>query len=244
MLWGRLGYNPDLSNDVFRGMLSARYPEADPERLFTAWQDASMIYPLTTGFHWGALDFQWYIEACKSLKGFAWNETGFHDVNRFISLAPHPGTRNQSIPAYVNMIKSGLSTDSITPPEVSAMLHEHSDRALAVLETIRSGENRELASLVTDIKAMAFLGKYYAHKIMGAAELHKYRTIDTMKMENQKRAVEELTQAASYFKLYTELSEKSYKNPFWTNRVGDVDWEKIYSWVLEDLSIANQSMSD
>ena len=45
-----------------------------------------MIYPLTTGFHWGALDFQWYIEGCQSRAEFAQTPTGFHDINRFISL--------------------------------------------------------------------------------------------------------------------------------------------------------------
>ena len=34
------------------------------------------------------LDFQWYIEGCQSRPGPAENETGFHDVNRFITLAP------------------------------------------------------------------------------------------------------------------------------------------------------------
>ncbi len=243
MLWGRLGYNPDLSNEVFKGMLAARYPEADPEKLLTAWQDASMIYPLTTGFHWGSLDFQWYIEACKSRMSFARNKTGFHDVNRFISLAPHPGTMNQSVPAYVNMLKSGLSTDSITPPEVSAMLHRHSDSALAVLQTIRTGKNRELASLLSDIKAMAYLGKYYAHKIAGATELHKSQILDDQRNVFQSQAVEELTKAAEYFKLYIDQSTLSYKNPFWTNRVGYVDWDKIYSWVLEDIKTAGQELN-
>jgi len=90
MLWGRLGYNPDIGNDRFIRIIQHRFPEAEAGQLFTAWQDASMIYPLTTGFHWGALDFQWYIEGCKSRPGPAQNETGFHDVNRFISLPPHP----------------------------------------------------------------------------------------------------------------------------------------------------------
>jgi hypothetical protein len=243
MLWGRLGYNPDLGNEVFKGRLAEKYPEADPDRLFSAWQDASMIYPVTTGFHWGALDFQWYIEACKSLKGFARNETGFHDVNRFITLSPHPGTRNQSIPSYVNMIMSGGSTDSITPPQVSELLHEHADRALAGLSELSAGDNSELGYLLDDIKAMAYLGKYYAHKIKGAAELQKSRMIPAMTKECQEGAADELTQAANYFKMYIDQSGLSYKNPFWTNRVGYVDWDKIYSWVLDDINIAGQTLN-
>ena len=69
-----------------------------------------MVYPRTTGFHWGALDFQWYIEGCKSRPGYAQNETGFHDVNRFINLPPHPMSGFQSIPDFVEMTTSGGSS--------------------------------------------------------------------------------------------------------------------------------------
>ncbi len=115
MLWGRLGYNPQLGNDRFIQILQARFPRIDAEQLFTAWQSASMIYPLTTGFHWGSLDFQWYIEACKSRPGPAQTESGFHDVNRFISLPPHPSTDNVSIPDYVKAQLGGEKVDGTTP---------------------------------------------------------------------------------------------------------------------------------
>ena len=62
MMWGRLGYNPELANERFVQILQNHFPEMDAKQLFTAWQEASMIYPITTGFHWGPLDFQWYIE--------------------------------------------------------------------------------------------------------------------------------------------------------------------------------------
>ena len=63
-------------NDRFiASSVSTSFPEVDGDRLFTAWQEASMIYPKTTGFHWGPLDFQWYIEACKSRPAYAQNET-------------------------------------------------------------------------------------------------------------------------------------------------------------------------
>ncbi|UCC99441.1 MAG: hypothetical protein JSW66_06065, partial [Phycisphaerales bacterium] len=64
MLWGRLGYNPNLSNERLVGIIQQRYPHISGRALFAAWQQASMIYLKTTGFHWGSLDFQWYIEAC------------------------------------------------------------------------------------------------------------------------------------------------------------------------------------
>ena len=238
MMWGRLGYNPDLKNELFIQMLADRFKGTSSEKLYLAWQNASMIYPLTTGFHWGDIDLKWYIEACKSHPKASTHPYGFHDVNMFITLPPHPGTRNQSIPNYIKMLKSGGTTDSITPVQVSQMLHQRADQALAILEEIKAGDNKELLYTLNDIKAMAYLGKYYAYKIRGATELQKYRIFDKQKKENQIAAVEELTQAGIYWKMYAELAKKSYKNPLWTNRVGYVDFDQIYRWVMDDLTIA------
>ncbi len=238
MLWGRLGYDPNLTNERFIAILDAHFPEADGKVLFNAWQEASMIYPITTGFHWGSLDFQWYIEGCKSRPGPAENETGFHDVNRFITLPPHPGVDYQSIPDYTLMIKNGEETNLVTPLEISRRLHDHSDKALRNLEQLKSGENRELYKTLNDIEAMAYLGKYYAHKVAGATKLELARKLDTGNKEARQQSVDELTSAAKYWKLYTEISGKSYKNPLWTNRVGYVDWNQITTWVEEDIAMA------
>ncbi|GAA4944028.1 hypothetical protein GCM10023314_16290 [Algibacter agarivorans] len=58
LLWGRLSYDPTISNNRFRDLLSNRFSGIDADKLFSAWQNASMVYPITTGFHWGKLDFQ------------------------------------------------------------------------------------------------------------------------------------------------------------------------------------------
>ena len=119
-----------------------------------------MIYPVTTGFHWGSLDFQWYIEACKSRKEFAQNETGFHNVKRFINLPPHPKSGYQSIPDFVKMVTAGETTELLTPVEVALKLHEHSDKALSILESLEPTANNELEFTLHDIKTIALLGKY------------------------------------------------------------------------------------
>ncbi len=238
MIWGRLGYDPNLSNERFMAILDAHFPEVDGKTLFTAWQEASMIYPLTTGFHWGSLDFQWYIEGCKSRPGPAGNKTGFHDVNRFITLPPHPGVDYQSIPDYTAMIKSGGETDLVSPLEISKRLHNHSDMALQTLEKLKAEDNKELDKTLKDIRAMAYLGKYYAHKVAGATELDLARKLDSGNKEARGRSVEELTSAAEYWKLYTDIAGKAYKNPLWTNRVGYVDWKQISEWVELDIDIA------
>ena len=236
MMWGRLGYNPEMTNERFIQILQHKFPEVDAKQLFTAWQEASMIYPVTTGFHWGALDFQWYIEACKSRKEFAQNETGFHDVNRFINLPPHPKSGFQSIPDFVKMVVAGETTTLKTPVEVALQLHEHAEKTQMIYESFESTENHELQATLHDIQTMALLGEYYAHKIAGSISVALYR--ETKDKNQQQKAIEELTLAVETWKKYVELALQQNINPIWTNRVGIVDWIQITEWVEDDIDIA------
>jgi hypothetical protein len=235
MLWGRLGYDPNLGNDRFIAILQNRYPEADAKQLFTAWQEASMVYPTTTGFHWGSLDFQWYIEGCKSRPGYAQNKTGFHDVNRFINLPPHLKSGFQSIPDFV---KNGKNAELKSPLEVSEKLHAHADKALEIVSNFGKVEDKELYLTLHDIKTVALLGKYYGYKIAGSTQLALYR--DTKDKKYQDTAITALEKALKAWKEYTETSMQQNINPLWTNRVGYVDWVKITDWVEDDIKIANE----
>jgi hypothetical protein len=238
MMWGRLGYNPDLDNDRFIDLLEIRFPETDALKLFEAWQEASMIYPVTTGFHWGAADYMWYIEGCKSRPQFTPNETGFHDVNHFIDLPPHKRSGYQSIPDFVKMTMEGGSTDLKNPLQVAELLHGHVNKALSILESLSAGRNAELERTLHDIRTMSSLGKYYAHKIAGSAQLALYR--GTKEKEYQEAAIMELKMAHEAWKEFTENGMKQNINPIWTNRVGNVDWIKTTEWVKKDIEIASE----
>ncbi len=241
MMWGRLGYDPTLTNERFIQILHHRFPETDASKLFTAWQEASMIYPTTTGFHWGPLDFQWYIEACKSRPDFAQNETGFHDVNRFINLPPHPKSGFQSIPDYVKMKIEGTTGELMSPLDVSQKLHAHADKALAIVDSLGEIAGRELKVTTHDIRTMAQLGKYYAYKIAGSTQLALYG--ETKETKYQDAAIEQLKLALEAWKNYTNAAMEQNINPLWTNRVGYVDWVKITEWVEGDIDIAKAGIS-
>ena len=239
MMWGRLGYNPDIADERFVQILQSHFPQADAQKLFTAWQDASMIYPTTTGFHWGPLDFQWYIEACKSEPVYAQNETGFHDVNRFINLPPHPRSGFQSIPNYVKMIVTNGTSDLVSPLGVTNQLDACSDRALELVDQMDAADNKELKVTLHDIRTMALLGKYYARKIAGSTNVALYR--ETKDKKFQEEAVAQLTQALDFWKKYAETALQQNINPLWTNRVGYVDWVKITEGVQHDIDIAREN---
>ena len=240
LLWGRLGYDPSLDDERIAALVAQRFPGVDAAKLLAAWQDASMIYPLVTGFHWGALDFQWYIEGSRSRPAPAKTASGFHSVETFINQPVHPGTDNITIPEYVAGTAKGELPPGTTPPQLAANIDARADAALASLTPFLrhplAKKNPDFAATLEDIRAMALLGKYYAAKIRGAAALAMYRR--TRLPEHQADAVRQLTQAAAFWKDYTRRTSARYRNPLWTNRVGLVDWLELAAEVDNDIAIA------
>jgi len=236
LLWGRLGYDPKLTNERLTGLIAAKFglSQDGAKILFDAWQAASMVYPITTGFHWENYDFQWYIEGCRSRPHIAKTESGFHDVNKFISCKTHPSTDNITIPDFVKGKKKGT-----TPYQIAEQLNLTTDNALALLKKLKKGDHPELNATLDDIEIVAMLGKYYARKIAGSTSVALFRK--TKDEKYSKQAKKELTEALEYWKEYTLLASARYKNPLWTNRVGHVDWEKTTAEVERDIDFASPS---
>ena len=242
LLWGRFGYDPTLDNPRIAARVGQRFPGVDAPGVLAAWQNASLIYPLVTGFHWPAFDFQWYIEGCRSRPGPAKTASGFHSVETFIQQGTHPGTDNLTIPKYVEAMGAGTRVTGTTPLEVAARIDERADAALAQLPGLLKSEaarvNPELRETIEDIRAMALLGKYYAAKIRGATALALYRSSDVD--ERQREAIRELTLAREHWIDYTSRTGARYRNPLWTNRVGHVDWRELDAEVAADIEIARK----
>jgi hypothetical protein len=234
MLWGRLGYDPTIDNSRFIANLKHHFPRIDGKTLFDAWHSASMIYPLTTGFHYGALDFQWYIEASKSRPEPAQTASGFHDINRFITLPPYKATDFISIPNYVKMKANNSSLPGTSPLEVASKINQAADHALMLVNDILISGNDELYKTVEDIKAISYLGKYYAHKINAATNLGLFKS--NSEPDFHRAMIKELNTSAMYWRYYAATALARYKNPLWTNRVGYVNWKDLYHYVLKDIT--------
>lgn len=234
MLWGRLGYDPSLSEERIIAWLSQRFAISmdDATALQEAWHQASMIYPAVTGFHWGALDFQWYIEGCQSRAGHSESKTGFNDVNRFITLPPHPLAGYQSIPDFV----AGKKSEHTAPLQLATEINHHAAEADRLISTLKPGAGSELERVTTDIRIVASMGRYYSNKIRAATQLALFRK--TKEPQQQQEAIAALVEAARDWKTYTEAVLEHYRNPLWTNRVGDVDLKKNYLGTLEDIRLA------
>ena len=246
LLWGRMAYDPTLDNDAITALVAQRFAGVDAPALMSAWQDASMVYPLVTGFHWADFDFQWYIEGCRSRPGPAKTESGFHSVETFIGQKVHPGTDNIAIPRYVAAVTSGGPLPpGTTPLQVADRIDARADAALRILAklagTRAARQGPELSATIEDIRAMALLGKYYAAKIRGATELATYRA--TRAPRHQALAIEHLRRAAAHWNDYTARTGARYHNPLWTNRVGLVDFRELDAEVARDVEIARAPLN-
>ena len=244
LLWGRLGYDPTLDNERIAALVGRRFPGIDAIKFLAAWQDASMVYPLVTGFHWADFDFQWYIEGCRSRPDPAKTASGFHSVETFITQPVHPGTNNITIPAYVAGLIEGRIPPGTTPLQVADQLDERAGRVLKLIGEINQSERgpttAEYSATLTDVALMMYLGQYYAAKIRGATELALFRKTRTP--EHQQKAVEHLRAAQQHWSSYSQRSGHQYRNPLWTNRVGVVDWRELTDEVANDVAIASRPL--
>ena len=206
-----------------------------------AWQDASMIYPLVTGFHWADFDFQWYIEACRSRPGPAKTSSGFHSVETFIDQPVHPGTHNITIPAYVAGVIAGKIPPGTTPLQVADQIDERArPRARARSRSSRraSAVRDELAEFQATRRATCD-DDVLPGQVLRGQDPRRDRT-RAVPADACCRASAESRGTSASSRSSTGRSTPSapaaqYRNPLWTNRVGLVDWRELSDEVANDI---------
>ena len=239
MLWGRFAYNPDYSNERIVALLNARYPEVDGVKFLDAWQKASLVYPRVTGFHWGSLDFMWYIEGMRGGAEYAQSKgaktsSGFHDVETFIKMPPHKYAGVQSI---TNFIKGKASTD-MSPLALADLLDRDVEAASATVREFGEVKNKELSLTLKDINIICEMGRYYADKIRGSTYVAMAR--ESQKSADKEQAVNALTQAAEHYKAFVSLVTANHVNEIWFNRVGTLNFKNQIADALADIDIARK----
>lgn len=234
MLWGRIGYNPELSDIHFMDVIGNRFPKVSKNNLFAAWQNASKIFPLVTEFHWWRRDLEWQVEGC--IRKEHWPKPGnFHTVEDFIDTPVEGGSSMITIPDYVDLSLNNEKITGMTPVEVAEKLHLHASNAIEKLEIISYQPDKTIRRTLGDIKAMALAGHYYAEKIMGAVNLQFYRKIQDEKYKTA--SINHLSEAAQYWRDYADISANQYE-PQILARNSHLDWIDLMDDVLEDIEIA------
>jgi hypothetical protein len=200
--------------------------------LFAAWTSVSKILPLMTRFYWGDLDFKWYPEA-------SWSLTGYATVQDLITpkYAPMRADEDGQSPRLMSVkafVDGAAPAGRLTPLDVAERLARFADTGLAKVAPLSPGTNKELRQTIGDIRAMAWLGRYYADKIRGAVDLYRYQK--SRNATDLDRARTALQAAASHWRTYAELWSAQYVGQVLT-RMGltPVDIKAIQTFVDRDV---------
>ncbi len=224
MLWGRLGYDLTLTRDYFENRLKHHFPKTDPALLYDIWKTASQIVPLVNRFFFRVNDFQFSPEGCISNRGFLTID------DSFFKYPPLKGSGILSVQEYAQAVVDDVPFEGITPYEVAADLDRFAVQTLEGVKSLTADRiGSELSATCGDMKAAAYLGRYYADKIRGAAAVAVFRADPAGKKYHEK-AVKHLEDAVDEWKRYAETATAVYLPQLYA-RTHYMDWMKI----LEDV---------
>ncbi len=201
--WGRIMYNPQISDEVFEQAFENRFP-GHGKQLFSAQEKASRV-PLVIASYWNSTwDFTLYSEGFLTL------------VNNEVKLIPlaEMATKNPMEPAYLSIpdfLANGEKPvdGKITPLQLADSVETFCMKALTEVENIKPGKNTGLLYEVNDIKAWSHLGLYFSDKLRAAVDYQKY--LIKGEKEYQQKAVENLEKAARNWRQLVTVTEKVYQ---------------------------------
>jgi hypothetical protein len=176
MLWGRLGYDPSLSNEFFEKAMQQRFPGKPTKALQEVWARASKIIPAVNRAHWHDWDFQWAVEACQG-------RTGYHAITDKCWKSGDTAAADE-IQGYADVVLrelvelrkiKGDKTWQCTLGDIEAMAH----LGLYYAEKIRAADtkNTEPQEAIQHLKKAAghwrryatVAGKQYASQLLSKA---------------------------------------------------------------------------
>ncbi len=260
MLWGRAGYNPNMGEDVWRGMYQAKYGKEIGAKVYEATKTASKIIPAVERFHWDYMNGDWYAEG--NIGG--WNTSAemprpnfrrnqmWHDLDGYI----FNNTIDEgmlSIPEMVgeSTVSGKLPSGRKTAFEVAAELGQWSakvdslaheaetlaigPRAMPRDVILRQAKMESLDCDLMDLSAISKLGDFYAEKLnaAGSAGLLLFG----FNPDVRDVAVTMAKQAADSWSRLADIADRHYlKHEVWL--MGQFSWGMYTPFVQRDVEMA------
>jgi len=230
--WGLLAYDPGLGKDYWVAALEQRFPGVNGPLLYDAWAAASEVVPQLNSAIFCPNDAHFAPEGCIAREGFLSVD------DYYFSFWPAAGSGIHSVEEWGEAVVHGKKLKGISPLQVSEQLDEYAATALAALPSLQSQAtgNVELEETLKDIEATAYLGRYYADKMRGAAKLAAFR-VNTMQPQFALDAVGHFEDALEEWKVYTANLTPRYKSQL-MQRTHYMDWELILEGVEKELADA------
>lgn len=228
MLWGRLGYDPDLPRDFFVARLADRFPSTDASALHDTWQLASKIIPTVNTFYWKNWDFMWSVENSNS-----YNE-GFQSIEDFARGETMQSSGMLNVRDFVAGELAGEIPAGTTPVQVADSIEAFANQSLAGFEALsRENADADLQATLDDMRGMALLGLYYADKIRAAVHFGLFRATDDL--DHRTSAAGHALDAYEHCTDYVDHSQARYHSQMLA-RPGPLHWPTFLANARGDLA--------
>ncbi|MFC1760725.1 hypothetical protein ACFL6U_01435 [Planctomycetota bacterium] len=221
MIWGRLSYNPETSNEVFKNYLGLKFPQVSSENLFTAWRKVSSTMPKITELIQTTMrrDSDWWPEACQTKRTFI-------TVEDFSNARPGPG----SLVCSIDLTGSDNCDGKKTSFQIADEVEADALSALSIINNMSSAPNTMLGVTINNIRSMSYLALYYVDKIRAATYLKAGRKSDLK---------EALGSGYCNWKNYSNLMGRMYDGMELQKSLSIPDWDFNNSNVLAEIELYN-----
>lgn len=244
-LWGRLGYNPELSEDTWKGHFRRRLGVAG-EAMYRSTVAAGQIAPTITSFHWNYMNGDWYPEGSIGSWNTAYEQPRinyrrnemFHFLPTYI-FSTTIDSSLEDIPSYVARVLANAPAlpGAKSPLDVASELESAGRAALAAAGIPDPGgsSSKEFICAQLDNETYGRLGLYYAEKLRAAVALATF--LFSGDASRQDQAVAHLRSALSEWKALVAVTKAHYlPHEVWL--FGPFHWEMYTRDVEKDIQIA------
>lgn len=235
-LWGRLAYDPDLPDALWKSTVFAAYETEVREDLFEAFRAASQIIPAVNQYFWLDNHFEWFPEGCTSA-------FGFKTVRDFAANSPMPGCGAVKTADYVAGVLAGREIQGTPPSAYVETLRTAAQQTERLLERLRVAVPRdhvagELKCILYDLEAWSALGAYYADKIEAAVELTFLE--QSGEEPRRARAVALLRRAYQSWQRLAQVTSRHYV-PYFHDAINRTfSWALLLDEVEQDVTVAER----
>jgi hypothetical protein len=169
-LWGRVGYRPDTPSEVWEHAFSRRFGKEAGQALMEGLHLASRVLPRIVAASYPYRHFP--------------TTRGWAEMQRQLDLPDYAKAEGSDIQQFMNtkdfaeMVLAENITAKRTPLQTSRWF---SSKAAEILEKVRqaeeavdAGQGAEFISTVTDLRILAGLARYHAHRLLAGFQYNLY----------------------------------------------------------------------
>ena len=248
-MWGRLLYNPNLSDRFFMDQFELRYGKQVGAPLFEALQLGSRMPLALASFYQGTWDFTLYCEGF--LNGKQLYRTYKEASKAFINveeMITHPtlDQRYLNIDEFTNrkINKEIIREEEITPSELADEMEVNGKRILQLCKKMEVSIAKDPVNFqieLNDVKTWAHLSLYFAAKLRGGMYLDE--AVKTKNKDLQGRAIEQLQEAVIHWENIVKITSDQYREVSLLHiKTTKFSWKMFLPQVKKDVELAEREL--